>query len=493
MASKNHHITRTDDYYQNYEEAPYEWFAWTLPGAMLQMTLGTISTFSSALILYIIICKSTAKLLNSTYHRIMALLSTFDLCLSSALALGTLPIPESSVPYSTPTLGTTDTCMAQGLMLSIGVGGVVDATLCLAWYYVCRILRVSTWTITRIYEPIFYIYIIANNATVTFSMLKNNYINIQHWSSYCGFSPIPTSCWLDMEENSVSLNNYAILDPKCQWPIEPNDSYLKYEHFLEYNVATEFSLIVLAMLIVILVVYQNERKMAGDDVDSEEGEGGHTDDMQYFLNEEMRCILRQASLFVLTCLVTWTILINPADENTRATNPRVQDIVQTILYPLGGFWNMLIFVYTKVCLIRDTNHDIKSNLEAFMIVITEPDSIPDLVLSGMENVMMDDDDTLPSQEESSSSHYASHPSAYDDLQSNTKTPSRSTALNILSEKSLFSCMAALNSHGEERLSKQDNVPSYGAVNKNRTDEEVPAKGHICRPMRRRGCISTSII
>jgi len=491
-------------YYHQHDkqEAPYEWFAWTFPGAISQMTLGTISTCSSALILYIIY-KSPVKL-NTTYHRIMALLSTFDLCVSSALALGTLPIPESSIPYSTPTLGTTGTCMAQGLMLSIGGTGVIDTTLCLAWYYVCRILRVSTWTITRIYEPIFYIYIIVSNANGTFSMLKTNWINIQHWTAYCGTSPIPTSCWLDMEENPASLNDHAI-DPKCQWPTDPNDPYLKYYPFCKYYVATEFSLIVLAMLIVVLVVYQNERKMTGDDVDSEEeGEEGHTDDTQYFLKEQTRSILRQASLFVFACFVTWYFFLI-MDVNTQASYPRVQDVLQTILVPLGGFWNMLIFVHIKIRLIRDSNHNIKSNFEAFMIVITEPDSIPDMILSGMENVLteetnallsvsMDDEEEEEgysmSQEEASSNDHTSHPSAYDDLLSESRTPTSGS--NILSAtSSLLSFMAALDSNNrEEKLSKYNTIPSYGAVNDKRTvkfaldDEDVAARGRIRRPLRR---------
>ena len=131
----------SDSYYHQYEDEqppPYEWFAWTCTGASSQMLLGFISTFSSALIIYVIF-RSPVNL-RSTFHRIMALLSVFDICLSSGFASGTFLIPESSIPYSTPTMGTIGTCKAQGLMMGIGMG-LVDTTLCLAWYYVCRILR----------------------------------------------------------------------------------------------------------------------------------------------------------------------------------------------------------------------------------------------------------------------------------------------------------------------------------------------------------------
>ncbi len=417
------------------------------------------------------------------------------------MALGTLPIPESTIPYSTPTLGTTGTCMALGLMISIGAYGVMDTTLCLAWYYVCRILRVRTWTITRIYEPIFYTCIIADNANTIISMLKYNWINIQHWSAYCCTSPIPTSCWLDMEKNSVSLNDHDT-DPKCQWPTDPNNPDVKDEKILLYSGFMQLSLIVLAVLIVVFVVSQNERNMTDDSSESEDQEG--TDDDRFYLKEQTHNIRYQAFMFVLACLVTWYFWIAPADENKRASNPRVRDILQTILTPLGGFWNMLIFVHIKIRLIRDTNHDIKSNFEAFMAVIKEPDSIPEMVLSGMEKITTEENDALLSvsindgeeegysmPQEEASSQYTSHPSAYDDLLSESRTlASGSNGLSAAS--SLFSFMAAVNSNNEEKLSNHRTIPSYGAVNNNRTvrfaldDEEVAARGRIRRPIRRNG-------
>ncbi len=122
---------------------------------------------------------------------------------SSAFALGTIPIPQSTgVPYTTPTLGTDNTCFVQGFMMYIGGSGLIDTTLCLAWYYVYKILRTSNWTIvTRIYEPIFYVYIVADNV-ISFSLFlqHSSSITIYPWSAYCFFSPIPSSCWIPSEK-----------------------------------------------------------------------------------------------------------------------------------------------------------------------------------------------------------------------------------------------------------------------------------------------------
>ncbi len=64
-----------------------------------------------------------------------------------------------------------------------------------------------------------------------------------------------------------------------------------------------------------------------------------------------------------------------------------------------------------------------------MIVIKKPDSIPDVILSGIENVkaMGGKDSCIALHDhdgiEEASSWYTSHPSAYDDLLSQSMTPS----------------------------------------------------------------------
>ncbi len=73
----------------------------------------------------------------------MALVSSFDICVSASLALATIPIPKSLIPFQGPTLGTNGTCIAQGVFIQFGAFGTTDSTLCLAWFYVCTALRVK--------------------------------------------------------------------------------------------------------------------------------------------------------------------------------------------------------------------------------------------------------------------------------------------------------------------------------------------------------------
>ncbi len=490
--------TNSASVHQNEQQPPYEWSAsCTLTGAVSQMTLASVSTLSSALILYIIF-KSSVKV-KSTFHRIMAILSTSQLFLSFGVALGTIPIPESSVPYKTPTLGSASTCFVQGLMLEVTTCVMMDATLCLAWYYVCKVLRLSNWIITRVYEPVFYTYMIANSAVKLYKMLTNNWISIDPRYAQCIVSPIPISCYLG---NATSIvGDEQIIDADCQWPTDPEEPIIRYISVSVYFCLMEFFLIVVAMLLIIWLVYYKNESESNRDVDVEDGAEGNADDIQ-FLEEEKHQILRQACLFVLACFATWFFFFFHSDGTPYG---RVSDALQTIMNPLGGFWDMLIFVHIKIRSVRETNHDIKSNFEAFMLVIKKPDAVPDMVFSGIENVNIEREDCFPasiidgddeeeqcskSLVEEASSYFTSHPSAYDDLLSESRTPSVETS-NFTVMTSLSSLMAALRSGDEEKLRRFRNIPSYGAINNNRTvrfavdDEDAIQGRHTRRAMRLR--------
>ncbi len=345
----------------------------------------------------------------------------------------------------------------------------MDTTLCLAWYYVCTALKVSSQNIQKFYEPIFYTYIIAINITATVLIYANDVINIRHWSPYCGMSPIPSACW-DEEAILTGEVDYLV---DCVWPEEGDEHpHLWLEKFLRYSVFTGFLLIVLAMMIVIIVVCRNERKLLREEEDNNNNsndveDGNEDEDGQQHItptrtssNRTSRLtqthrIMKQAIMYILAYIVTWILLIIPWDE----TSPEFIDVVESVLIPLGGFWNMLIFVYTKILLVRDADDSIDSNYKAFMKLIREPDSVPEMVIDGMDNVdiadrpVREDEDEedeevkeegtgeasaqhTTTQENSSSSRqtlqFASNLSAYDDLSNNTPS---AASRGLLSSKS----------------------------------------------------------
>ena len=95
-------------------------FAATIAGFIVSMASGTLSACSSGLIIYII-SRSQQKL-TTTYHRIMALMSAFDIISSIWIPLGTIMMPSASVfKYAGPLLGNQVTCQIQGWLIVFGL------------------------------------------------------------------------------------------------------------------------------------------------------------------------------------------------------------------------------------------------------------------------------------------------------------------------------------------------------------------------------------
>ena len=421
--------TNTTDYYYGtdyydyggYYYKPHEWFAWSRTDLVLQVVLCEISTLSSALILYIIY-KSPIKL-RTTYHRIMALLSSFVILSSVPMALATLPIPSSYVPYKGLTLGTYGTCTAQGFLINFGFGGAMDTALCLAWYYVCSALGVSNRIIQNFYEPIVYTYIIVSAIVANSLNMSKGYFNIRPWSVYCGLSPVPSACWDGTKPAT---------DVECAWPERPHPYFLIMDFFRGYIIFS-YVMIVLAMMIIIFIVYRNERKYAHKDSSGDNGanETGQQRGTRLPTSlKQTRLIIRQALMYICTFILTWILVLIPWNQDS----PKWMDILESILIPMQGLWNMLIFVYIKISLIREADHSIDSNWKALKTLLKNPDVVPDMVLSGMDNVIIasrpfqeenfaDDEEDSPISQ--AADEKASNPSAYDDL--SMDTPSKATS------------------------------------------------------------------
>jgi hypothetical protein len=125
--------------------------------------------------------------------------------------------------------------------------------------------------------------------------------------------------------------------------------------------------------------------------------------------------------------LTWILVLIPWNQDS----PKWMDITESILIPIQGLWNMLIFVYIKIGLIREANRSIDSNWKALKTLLNNPDVVPDMILSGMDNVVIasrsfqekdfvDEEGRVPRVADPK----ASNPSAYDGLSMNT--PSKAT-------------------------------------------------------------------
>jgi hypothetical protein len=116
----------------------YKPFTSSIAGFIVPMSTGLLSASSSGLIIYII-SKSQQKL-STTYHRIMAFMSAFDIISSVFIALGTIMMPSDNIyKLGGPMLGNKITCQIQGWLVLFGIAGSASLNACLAWYFPLKI------------------------------------------------------------------------------------------------------------------------------------------------------------------------------------------------------------------------------------------------------------------------------------------------------------------------------------------------------------------
>ena len=122
----------------------------TIKAVLIPTVTGTISFFSSALILSII----WRSHVNSSYHRIMAFFSFWDMVLSFAVAITTLPMPSDvgdTYDFAGPSYGNVTTCEAQAFAVLLGIGLTICSNSVLSLYYL-RVCRFCLYTHLRAHE-----------------------------------------------------------------------------------------------------------------------------------------------------------------------------------------------------------------------------------------------------------------------------------------------------------------------------------------------------
>ena len=111
-------------------------FYFTRTASVLQSCSGTLSFFSSATIIYIIL-KSKS---NTEYHRIMVFMAFWDMVSSSMFAISTIPMPKDVIyPYGGPSFGNIRTCEAQAFLIWVGIPFTSSTNMLLNIYYLCTV------------------------------------------------------------------------------------------------------------------------------------------------------------------------------------------------------------------------------------------------------------------------------------------------------------------------------------------------------------------
>jgi hypothetical protein len=323
----------------------------------------------------------------------MTLISLFDIISSVFISLGTIMMPSDNIyKFEGPMLGNKVTCQIQGWLTTFGFTGTTASNACLAWYFVCIIaFKMSSRTYATRIEPLMYVYVLFLAAFIPSFYLSLDLLNPHGGDSFCTIVPYPLSC-----DGSDSF-----LWHECEWGDKDEDDFYRYARLAVYNLFLQFVLIVVGMSIILLNVFRNrkdikqlimdENKLEGNDSFSERIEGDSQLDNKIQLLRDLkysRVLIVQALMYVAAYMLTWSIYFFSFQYSIFCFQ---LEAVNAILFPIQGFWNLLIFLYDKSYLIRQSDGSI-SFLEAARQIILSPMDIPTMLLSDITFLNVDTKD-----------------------------------------------------------------------------------------------------
>ena len=245
----------------------YKPFTSNIAGFIVPMITGLLSACSSGLIIYII--SNSQQKLSTTYHRIMAFMSGFDIISSIFIALlGTIMLPSDTMyKFAGPMMGTKVTCQIQGWFIIFGLCGNTSLNACLVWYFVLKItFKIRARTIERCVEPIMYCYALTFTLLIPTFFLTYDLINPHVYDGFCIIAPYPQSCddemWYDWHN--------------CTWSEGVIERYLKYSYVPIAGVGKEFILVVIGSSFILWTVVRNKKEMKDFEAHQRENDSNHS-------------------------------------------------------------------------------------------------------------------------------------------------------------------------------------------------------------------------
>ena len=362
-------------------------------GYILTMISAILSTISSFLILNSI--RLSNQKLSTTYHRIMALMCVFDVIASICMALTTLPMPSDDIlRFAGPMLGNKTTCQIQGYMVTLGLTGGGTLYACLSWYFVFRItFKMDFHKIISRVEPILYIYPAVVILFLPNYILSKDLIHTLPRSSFCIIGPAHAHCAYSIEKK------YFVCD------LDVRDEYQKSLLITNALVGTNIIMIFVSMAIIIWTVLKRNQniKLAhetteenlddsrtsynNDDKHDLETTNENLDDLRASLDNEInisdlrysRVLVNEALMYIFAYFTTWVFMIVPMVTNADQEATKILLLLKSILFPMQGFWNLLIFVYDKSYLVHHSVEK-KTCFTIIKIVLFKPTEAPEIIL-----------------------------------------------------------------------------------------------------------------
>lgn len=340
------------------------------------MSTATISSLSSILILSIIYRSQTK--LKTVYHRIMTTLSLSDLILSIPIVFSTLALPKSQpFPFELPSYGNDHTCQLQGIAIIIGYGLVGWFSILLNIFHLCILKYEMKQTKFRKWIEIpFYILGIPFFLILPF---------ITAWGN---FQPGPLP-WC--AGNSGDATNAT------------SQKDVRSMGFIAF-VVTFFAILLTCMGLILKSFYTkkytiqkeireaNRASSKSTDQEKDMNRHHHHEDQHrqdivqadirekkeilVHCQENLKKVTVQAIMYILAFtlvlmfgFIEW--FLNRGYISASHLSRQAVAVLRMIFQPLGGFFNMMIFVHQKALSVQIDDAEL-TYLEAVHIVIFHP-------------------------------------------------------------------------------------------------------------------------
>ena len=392
-------------------------FSISIAGFVVPLLTGLLSTCCSIVILHII--RRSPQQLSTTYHRMMASMSCFDIIASISIGLATIPMPADNIyGFAGPMLGNTVTCQIQGFLSLFGFTGSASMYMSLCWYYVCKLsFGMTSRKIKNIVEPIVATYTIVLACAIPIYFLSRNLIHSHPYESFCTISPVPYENGDCAEgENPWSICEHGRQD--SDW----NDRFQKYNDSLNivvYAVSINLMLVFLPMFIILWTVYKSVKEGRIRESLIQDTEQDHISDVDEVSEQQdseplpTGVLVTQALMYIFVYFLTWSFMVIPMMIPQGALTTKIFNICKTVLFPLSGFWNLMIFLYDKVQLVIMSTND-NNVWQAIKTVILSPADVPVLILTNLPGSRNNDKEALSNE----ISGPSTQPSAAMDLHEN---------------------------------------------------------------------------
>jgi hypothetical protein len=124
-----------------------------------------------------------------------------------------------------------------------------------------------------------------------------------------------------------------------------------------------------------------------DDKHDLETTNENLDDLRTSLENEIniserrysRVLVNEALMYIFAYFTTWIFMIIPMVTNVDKEATKILLVMKSILFPMQGFWNLIIFVYDKSYLVHHSVEK-KTCFTIIKIVLFKPTEAPEIIL-----------------------------------------------------------------------------------------------------------------